>query len=208
MTGVLDAASEAFYTDPANTVWTYFQDADVPSTFYVAPRPAFSVLNGLPQFHLTEYVGGAGAYLSALGQLTTVLAVPADVATAVGVALQRKGVPSPSYQAMPYIDIPNGRADPNQAFLNYADTNGTVSRTVATTPSLSGSQNATFDIDYLGRTEAAFLKAYFGGGGAAAGTVQVVYQLTVWARLGAVCAHVHFDAQAAYTYQRTFKWVS
>lgn len=207
MTGILDAASQASYTDSANTVWAYFQDADTPSTYYVAPKPAFSVVNGLPRFHLTEYVDSGGKYLSALGQVTTILAVPDTVIKAVGTALRQKGVASPGYQAMPYIDVPSGGVDPNLAFLSYADKAGIISRTVQATPALSGSQQATFSIDYMSHAEASFLKAFFGGD-ATAGTVQVVYQLTAWARLGAVSAHVHFDAQAAYNYQRTYKWVS
>lgn len=207
MTGVLNTASQASYTDAANNVWTYFQDADNQNTYYVAPKPAFSVTGGLPQFHLTEYVDGNGKYLSALGQLTTILAVPSSVVQAVATALRQKGVSSPGYQAMPYIDIHTGATDPNLAFLNFADKAGIVSRTVQAMPALSGSQAATFAIDYMSEAEAGFLKAYFGGD-ATAGTVQVVYQLTVWARLGAVSARVHFDAQAAYNYQRTYKWVS
>jgi hypothetical protein len=206
MTGVLDAASQASYTDAANTVWAYFQDADDPNTYYVAPQPAFSVVGGLPQFHLTEYVNTGGTYLSGLGQLSTVLAVPTGVTQAVATALRQKGVSSPTGQAMPYIDVPGDGPDPNLAFLNYADKTGIVSRTVQATPSLSGSQAATFTVDYLSQAETEFLKAYFGGD-TTAGTVQVVYQLTVWARLGDVKAHVHFDAQAAYDYQRTYKWV-
>jgi hypothetical protein len=207
MTGVLNAASQASYTDAANNVWTYFQDAGDQSTYYVAPRPVFEVSGGLPQFHLTEYLDGDGTYMSALGQATTVLAVPDSVVQAVATALRQKGVPSPGYQAMPYIDVRTGAVDPNLAFFSYADKGGTVSRSVQATPALSGSQAATFTLGYLSEPETGFLKAYFGGD-ETAGTVQVVYQLTVWARLGAVSAHVHFDAQAAYNYQRTYKWVS
>jgi hypothetical protein len=207
MTGILDAASQASYTDAANTVWAYFQDADTPGTYYVAPKPAFSMANGLPRFHLTEYVDSNGKYLSALGQVTTVLAVPDSVVQAVATALRQKGISSPAYQAMPYIDVPSGGVDPNLAFLNYADKAGIVSRTVQATPALSGSQAATFSIDYMSQAEASFLKAFFGGD-ATAGPVQVVYQLTAWARLKGVSARVHFDAQAAYDYQRTYKWVS
>ncbi|HEY1177438.1 MAG TPA: hypothetical protein VGF17_14875 [Phytomonospora sp.] len=207
MTRVLNAASQSYYTDSANNVWDYYQDADDPSTYYVAPKPAFSVVSGLPRFHLTEYFDQGGDYLSALAQITTILAVPTDVVDAVAVALRAKGVPSPAYQTMPYLDVVGEGVDPNLAFLNFADKAGMVSRTTQARPSLSGSQTATFDIDNLTRTESQFLATYFGGD-AAAGTVQIVYQLTVWARLGAVSAHIHFDATAAYNYQRTYKWVS
>ncbi|MEV0643634.1 hypothetical protein AB0I28_00075 [Phytomonospora sp. NPDC050363] len=207
MTRVLNAASQSSYTDAANNVWDYFQDADDPNIYYVAPKPGFSVSNGLPRFHLTEYVDSGGGYLSALLQVSTILAVPDDVVLAVAVALRQKGVPAPAYQTMPYIDVVGEGIDPNMAFLNFSDKAGMVSRTAQARPSLSGSQIATFGIDNLSRTETAFLKSYFGGD-AGAGTVQVVYQLTVWARLGEVSAHVHFDAKAAYDYQRTYKWVS
>jgi hypothetical protein len=119
-------------------------------------------------------------------------------------------VASPRYQAMPFIDVTSGgqprEVDPNQAFLSYADAAGTVSRTLQTTPSLSGSQLAVFVIGGMNEDEVAFFKAYFGGT-AVAGTVEVSYKLTVWALLHGVSARVRFNSQAAFKYQRTFKWV-
>lgn len=206
MTGMLNAASQAAYTDSTNTVWSYFQDADQPSTFYVTPRPAFAIANGIPQFHLTTYLDAQNKFVSALAQITTMLVVPDTVVQGVTRALVAKGVTGPAYQAMPFIDVATGAVDPNQAYLNFADTAGIVSRTAETMPSLSGSQTAVFTVDYLTESEAQMLTAYFAGK-PSAGTVQVVYQLTVWARLGGVTAQVKFDAQAAYEYQRTYKWV-
>lgn len=206
MAGVVNLASEATYTDSAGVTWTYYQENDAPSTFYVMPVPVLATQNGLPQFHLTEYVDGAGNFLSAQCRVTTVLTVPQSVIQAVQTALQQQGVPSPSYQAMPFIDITDGGVDPNQAFLNWADAGGRVSGTAQTVPSLSGSQTAIFTIDNLTLSESDFWKAYFGGADGV-GSVQVVYQLTAIARIGAVTARVQFDAQAAYRYQRTFAWV-
>jgi hypothetical protein len=208
MAGIINAATQATYKDLAGVIWTYFQDNDNPSTFYVTPVPAFATQSGVPQFHLTEYVDGQGNFLSAQCQVTTVLAVPAAVIQSVQAALAQKGVPSPTYQAMDFIDISQGGIDdPNQAFLNFADAAGTVSRTVQTVPSLSASQIAIFNINDMRQGEVNFFKAYFGGS-PGVGTVQVVYRLTVIARLGEVTVQVKFDAQAAYDYQRTFKWVT
>lgn len=207
MAGIINAATQASYTDPSGVTWTYFQDNDSTSIFYITPVPAFAVQSGAPQFHLTEYNDTGGNFISAQCQLTTVLTVPNSVIQAVQTALEQAGVSSPTYQAMDFIDIAQGDiSDPNQAFLNYADAAGTISNTVQTIPSLSGSQTAIFNITNMRESEVSFFKAYFGGD-ASVGTVQVVYRLTVIARLGEVTASVQFDAQAAYEYQRTFKWV-
>lgn len=211
MTGTLDAGSKATYTDPGtSTTWTYYQDSANSSIYYIAPVPVFAQQGGIPQFHLTEYDDQQGNFIAGQCQLTTALTVPPAIQSAVGQALQQKGVAAPNYQAMPFVDItPGGQqssVDPNQAFLSYADAAGTVSRTLQTTPSLSGNQQAVFVIGSMSAAEVAFFKAYFGGT-AGAGTVQVSYKLTVWALLNGVSARVQFDSQAAYTYQRTFKWV-
>ncbi|WP_437593528.1 hypothetical protein [Sorangium sp. So ce1000] len=208
MAGVINAATEATYTDLSGVTWTYFQDNDNASIFYVMPVPAFLVQDGVPQFHLTEYLDDHGNFLSAQCRLTTILAVPPVVIQAVQDALEHNGVSSPTYQAMSFVDIGRGgAADPNQAFLNIADAAGTVSRTVQAVPSLSGSQIAIFNLTELREGEVRFVKAYFGGR-PGVGSVQVVYRLTFIARLGEVTARVQFDAQAAYNYQRTFKWVT
>lgn len=206
MAGIINAATQATYTDPAGVAWTYFQDNDNSNIFYITPVPAFAAQGGFPQFHLTEYADGDGNFISAHCQLVTILTVPNAVIEAVRAALKQKGVSSPDYQAIDFIDIAQGSVDPNQAFLNYADAGGTISRTIHTVPSLSGSQTAIFNINNMRESEASFFKAYFGGD-ASAGTIEVVYRLTVIARLGAVTARIQFDAQAAYKYQRTFEWV-
>jgi hypothetical protein len=123
-------------------------------------------------------------------------------------ALQQKGVAAPRAQAMPFVDADagDGAADPNRATFSYADAAGTLSGSVQAVPSLSGSQTAVFHVDDLPNNESRFFKAYFAGQ-TAAGTVQVVYRLTAWARLGPVTARVRFDAQAAFDYQRTYRWV-
>ncbi len=205
MAGIINAASQGTYSE-AGVDWTYFQDQDEPDIFYIVPVPVLAVQSGAPQFHLTEYVDKAGQFLSAQCQLTTILAVPANITLAVRTLLQGRGVANPRYQAMNFIDIPQGGVDPNRASLNYADAGGTVSGTVQTMPSLSGSQTAVFTLSNMSAAAVALFKAYFGGN-PAAGLVGVVYRLTVWARLGNITAQVHFDAQAAYAYQRTFKWV-
>lgn len=210
MSGILNAASQGTYVDPADPtghIWTYFQDNDDPAVYYVVPVPAFSVQSGAPQFHLTEYCSPAGAFLSARCQLTTILVVPPAISTAVGALLRQRGIPNPRYQALPFIDVATGDADPNQATLTYADAAGTVSGSVQTLPSLSNSQTAVFVLNNLSANAVALFKDYFGGDPAAAGAVQVGYRLTAWARLGAVTARVQFDTQAAYQYQRTFEWV-
>lgn len=206
MSGILNAASQGTYADPAGQAWTYFQDHDDASTYYVVPVPQLSVQGGAPQFHLTEYCNPAGEVVSARCQLTTVLAVPPAVVLAVASQLQKQGVPSPRYQALPFIDVVQGGVDPNQATLSYADAAGTVSGSVQTLPSLSNSQTAVFTLNNLPASAVALFKGYFGGN-PAAGAVQVVYRLTAWARLGAITAQVQFDTQAAYQYQRTFAWV-
>ena len=210
MAGTLDAASQSVYTDPSGAAWTYFQDHDEPGLFYVVPAPALAVQQGgAPQLHLTEYVDGTGGFLSAQCQLTTVLAVPAAVVQGVQAALQQKGVAAPRWQALPFIDADagDGAADPNRATFSYADAAGTLSRSLQAVPSLSGSQTAVFHADDLSENESRFLQGWFGGE-TDAGTVQGVYRLTAWARLGPVTARVRFDAQAAYEYQRTYRWVS
>jgi len=207
MAGILDAASQSAYTDPDGGEWTYYRDHDDPSVFYVMPVPAFSTQSGVPQFHLTEYVDAKGSFLSAQLQLATLLGVPDTVARGVAGALRQQGVAAPRAQAMPFIDVEDGgAADPNRAFLSYADAGGTVSRSVQTVPSLGGSQTAVFHVDDLAEGEARFLRAYFGGD-PNAGRAQVVYRLTAWARLGPLTARVRFDARAAYDYQRTYRWV-
>ncbi len=205
MAGIINAASQGTYSD-AGVNWTYFQDQDDSSIFYIVPVPVLAVQSGAPQFHLTEYVDKAGQFLSAQCQLTTILAVPAPVMLEVKALLQSQGVADARYQAMNFIDIPQGGVDPNRAALNYADAGGTVSGTVQTMPSLSGSQTAVFTVSNMSAAAVTLFKAYFSGN-PTVGLVDVVYRLTVWARLGNITAQVHFDAQAAYTYQRTFKWV-
>lgn len=206
MTGVLNITTQATYTDHAGVTWTYFQDNDTPNIFYITPVPAFALQNGLPQFHLTEYRDAQNNFVSAQCQMTTMLSVPSATIQAVQALLQQSGVSSPNYQAMDYLDIVTNNVDPNQASLHYADMGGTISRTVQTIPSLSGSQTAIFNINNMTQNEVNFFKAYFGGT-ANVGTIRVVYQLTVWAHMDDVTARVQFDSQAAYTYQRTFKWV-
>ncbi|MBO2011919.1 hypothetical protein [Hymenobacter negativus] len=205
MAGIINAASQGTYSE-AGVDWTYFQDIDDSSIFYIVPVPTLAMQSGAPQFHLTEYVDKTGQFISAQCQLTTILAVPAPIILAVKTLLQNKGVANPQYQAMNFIDIPQGGVDPNRASLNYADAGGTVSGTVQTLPSLSGSQTAVFTVSDMPPAAVALFKAWFGGN-TAAGLVNVVYRLTAWARLGNITAQVHFDSQAAYTYQRTFKWV-
>ncbi|BAZ36680.1 hypothetical protein NIES4101_26000 (plasmid) [Calothrix sp. NIES-4101] len=207
MVGTINLAMQATYTDNTGVLWTYFQDNDAPSVYYIVPRPVFSIpQNGVAQFHLTEWVDGNGEFLSAQCQLATMLTVPDAVIQAVGSALQQKGVAEPNYQAINFLDITKDGVDPNQAFLNYADAGGMFSRTVATTPSLSGNQTAAFNLSSLTQSEVNFFKAYFSGA-TNAGSVQVSYQLTALARLGTITARVQFDSQAAFNYQRTYKWV-
>jgi hypothetical protein len=207
MPGILNAATQADYADPQGQIWTYFQDLDDASIYYVVQAPGLKLANGAPQFHLTEYVDGQGAFVSGLCQLATALQTPpASVTAAIESALQGKGVASPVYQAMPYADLGSG-PQRNWAHLAYADATGVVSRSVSAIPSLSGDQQALFEIPDLTAAEARFFRAYFSGA-ADAGTVEVSYRLTVTAHMAGVTARVQFDAQKAYEYQRTFKWVS
>ncbi|MCC3158259.1 hypothetical protein LJ737_13505 [Hymenobacter sp. 15J16-1T3B] len=205
MAGILNAASQGTYP-LAGANWTYFQDQDDSNIFYIVPVPTLAVQSSVPQFRLTEYLDTAKQLISAQCQLTTMLVVPPEVIRGVQAQLKQQGVAAPTYQAMPFIDVVQEGVSPSQATLHYADADGTVSGTVQTTPSLSGSQTAVFNISNMLPSAVNLFKAYFGGD-ATAGVVEVVYRLTVWARLGAITAQVQFDAQAAYTYQRTFKWV-
>jgi hypothetical protein len=204
--GIINAASRGEYKDPSNYTWVYFQDSESPNVFYVLPTPQIAVKQGYPQFHLTEYVDSQEQFVSALCQITTELIPPsAVVQSAIAKILEGKGVSDPTYQAMPFQDLGDGQR--NQAYLNYANAAGTVSRTVNTTPSLSGNETAIFNITNMLQPEVQFFKDYFGGN-EAAGIVNLVYQLTVIAHMDGITAEVSFDAQAAYEYQRTFKWVS
>ena len=207
MSGIINAATKSVYTDPSGYKWVYYQDNEIPSIFYVMPTPQIAVGKGQPLFHLTEYVDDKNQFVAGLCQITTSLAPPSlDVQHEIQKALEAKGVTNPIYQAMPFQSLGTG-IERNRAYLNFASASGMVSRTVSVTPSLSGSQNAIFDITDLSQMEVAFFKAYFGGD-TAAGTVQIIYQLTLTAHMQGVTAQVHFNAQAAFDYQRTYKWVS
>ena len=207
MSGIINAASKNSYKDPNSNLWEYYQDNEDASIFYVMPRPQLAISRGAPQFHLEEYVDDDGDFVAGLCQLTTSLApVPDDVQSAIARKLSDAGVSNPQYQAMPFQSLGDG-VERNRAYLNFASADGMVSRNVQTIPSLSGSQNAVFDVTNMSKSEVAFFKDYFGGN-TAAGSMQIVYQLTLIAHLGGVTAKVQFDAKAAYDYQRTYKWVS
>lgn len=205
MAGIIDAATRGVYIAVDGTQWTYFQDVASPATFYVVGRPTIAIQNGIPAFHLTTYTT-QGAFVSALLQLTTALAPP-PLPVQQGIAdVLAKKVTSPTYQAMPYVDLGTG-VERNRAYLSYASADGSVSRTTSTTPSLSGAETAVFEVPNLTASEVAFLTRYFSGD-LQGGTVEVAYELTVVARLGGVTARVQFNASSAYEYERTFKWVS
>ena len=158
-----------------------------------------------PVFHLSEFMTTAGS-VQGLCTITTQLHVPQSVIQSIESQLRQKGVSHPTYQPMPFISVDEPGTRTNQAFLTYASADGMASRSIHTEPEASGDQTAIFDIPNMDVWEVDFFKRYFGGD-PQAGTVRVAYQLTVWARLGEVTAKVHFDAKAAYEYQRTYQWV-
>ncbi len=205
----IDAGTYATFTAPDNSVWGYYQDADIPSYFYVMPVATIAQVNGQPGFHLTTYKDPKGDFVAATLQLTTMLAPPPPaVVSGIQQVLSTAGVSQPMAQAMPWLDTgAPGSPERNQAFLSFASADGLVSRTASVVPSLSGSENAVFTLVDLSADEVAFLQRYFGGD-TSAGTVNVVYELTLTAHLGGITAHVHFDASTAYTFQQTFAWVS
>lgn len=207
MPGIIDAASKGQYTDASEYRWVYYQDTDTPAIFYVMPTPEIASGHGQQRFHLTEYVDHQQQFVSGSCQITTHLApVPYEVQTAIAQILTGKGVANPLYQEMPFVDTGDG-PERNQAYLNYASADGKVSRTINTIPSLSGDETAVFNIPNMSESEVRFFQAYFGGD-VTAGVVQVVYHLTATAHMEGVTVQVHFDAQAAFEYQRTYKWVT
>lgn len=207
MPGVINAGTIGEYVDPDGRDWTYFQDTDTPRVFYIIQRPGFKMNNGIPVFSITEYVTEDGEFLSALCQISTALESPPEtVKTAIADALRAKGVTDPTYEAMPYASLGSG-PEQNWAHLNYADETGTISGTASAIPSLTGDQQAIFNLENLTQSELDFFKAYFSGV-AGAGTVEVNYRLTVIAHMDGVTARIQFDSSKAFEYQRTFKWVS
>lgn len=206
MSGVIDAASVGAYADTDGTLWTYYLDADGQGHFYIVARPSIAIANGAPVFHFTTYQTPEGAFVSALMRLTVTLAPPpVDVQAAVAALLAGK-VPSPTYQAMPYEDTSGSSVDPNCVFISFASADGSVSRTTSAMPSLSAGEDTVIEVADLLEDEAEFLARYFGGD-ATAGSVQVSYSLTATAHMSGITARVQFDSNAAYDYQRTFKWV-
>jgi len=202
---IIDAGTRATFVDSNNTSWIYYLDADTPSVFYVEPLPQLAIQNGQPAFHLTVYQDGGGAFVTATLSLTTALGpAPSEVVDGIVERLATPGV-QPTAQAMPYIDVGDG-PERNQAYLNLASADGTVSLTANVVPSLSSPETAAFSLTGLSAREVDFLQRYFGGD-STAGTVGVTYELTVMAKMNGVTAHVHFSASAAYEFQRTFAWV-
>lgn len=206
MAGIINAASKGTYKNQSGQEWVYYQDLNTTSIFYIMPRPRIAQPQGYPQFHLTEYTNDQSQFVSALCQITTELApAPNDIQAAIAGLLRNAGVADPVYQAMPFQDLGDD-PDRNRAYLNYADAAGTVSRTIGVVPSLSGTESTIFNITNMTQAEVQFFKSYFGGNGQS-GTISIVYQLTAVAFMGGIQSQVQFDAQAAYNYQRTYKWV-
>ena len=207
MTGIIDAATQASYKDEAGESWTYFQDSADNSLYDVVQAPGLAVTSGAPRFHLSEAVDTDGAFVTASCDITTELKPPPPAVRAgIEAALKAKGVASPDYQGMPYLSTGTGPEN-NWAQFSYANAGGTVSQTHRVTPSLTGQQQANFNLSGLTASETQFFKDYFSGVDDA-GTVSISYCLTVPAQMKGVTARVQFNSAKAYAYQRTFKWVS
>ncbi|WP_300530444.1 hypothetical protein [Maricaulis sp.] len=207
MTGIIDAATQAEYKDEAGEIWTYFQDSANSALYYVVQAPGLAVSSGAPRFHLSEAVDTDKNFITASCDITTELKPPPPTVRAgIEAALKAKGVASPIYQGMPYLSTGTG-PEKNWAQFSFADAGGTVSQSHRAMPSLTGQQQANFNLSGLTATEAQFFKDYFSGV-ENAGTVSISYCLTVPAHLKGVTARVQFNSAKAYAYQRTFKWVS
>jgi hypothetical protein len=180
------------YTDSNNYQWVYYGDDTVSTLFYIIPQPQWAMDSGQPELQIVEYAtDDPSTNGSGVVTFTVELGVPSAVTTAITQQIQSSlNVSNPQFGSLGYN--PSG-----QAFLTFTASGETT--TYAAPASAFGSNQATFSLQLSADELTSFVTAM----NTAGSTYQVMYDLTVPARLPAVNATLSFNSAIAYQYQVT-----
>ncbi|CBS91125.1 hypothetical protein [Azospirillum lipoferum] len=168
------------------TVYRDFTDAN---TWYIVPEPVIPLDgNGIPEFSLVSYM--TDKEVTGTCSFQTELQVSQAALQAVKAKLG--------------ADIVIGQFDWQsvKAVFHFATAKQAALELFAT-PSMYGSNRASFIIHLPDSDTYEAFKNAFGPGGSAAGTFVIEYDVTALTRLPPVTVTVEFDSQTAYDYQRT-----
>jgi hypothetical protein len=190
---MLNYNAKGSYTDGQGVSWVYYQDDVNSNVFYIIPAPTWVLdASGNPEIKLVEYStdqnSGSGYVV-----FDTQLSVPNNVVNGV-----LNAIPAQFPQAAkPYqINPLDYNAGCTAQFT--LDVNGTATDYLAHASEF-GSNIASFRAD-LDKDGMATIKGLLTTAG---GSLEVMYNLNVPARLNAVTATLSFDSAIAYQYQVT-----
>ncbi|MEM8998396.1 MAG: hypothetical protein AAGF23_26665, partial [Acidobacteriota bacterium] len=172
------------------TVYDDFEDADLR---YIVPTPRFVYrdVDGVrtPVFSLIEYTVEGGARRGTLA-FSVELFISDDARAAV-----EERFPGTRLGQLSWQDA--------TVFLEFRVRETEEVRVFAASPSLAGSNQATYLLSLESAADLDFIIANFGPGAADVSQLKLSYDVTTTTKLRAVTATVEFDAERALDYERT-----
>lgn len=188
---MLNITLKSTFQDSTGFNWDYYEDDVVPGTYYILPRPGFvSDASGRPSFQIVTYQTDGSDNGSGYCRMDVQLTVPAAIQQAIGAQIQQRSGSTPVFTT---LDLNPG----GSATLLFTSGGNSLPFTVPA--SSFGSDVASFVLQ-LDKAQLDTLEAAFTASG---GAYEVVYHLSVPARLPGVTAVLSFDSSIAFQYQVT-----
>lgn len=198
---MLNFALKGSFQDATGYSWDYYRDDQLdpnpdPNAFYIIPRPQF-VLNdqGKPSFGILTYQTDGADNGSGSLRFDVELSVPADIEAQIAAAIKANPTKFPGVTNPTFLSLALNKN--STAAFNLPVDGATLFFSAAA--SNFGSNTASFLVN-LTKSQLQAAKALFSKTG---GALDVIYYLSVPARLQGVSAVLTFDSAIAYQYQVT-----
>ncbi len=197
---MLNFALKGTFQDKSGYEWDYYRDDQLdpnpdPNAFYIIPRPQFVMNNNLPSIGITTYQTSGTDNGSGVCRFDVELSVPGDIEDQISQAIMGNATKFPGVTKPNFISLALNPG--NQAGFSLM-INGS-NTTFMCQASNYGSNVASFLIQ-LSKTQLQAMNAALVNQG---GAFDLLYYLSVPARLQGVSAILTFDSAVAYQYQVT-----